>query len=352
MHHGGAEHMLVDLAVAHAKQGFEVAIIAPRGPLDRDWTSLGIHRFVVPSADRNPRRLTSMAWAVRRALSRWAPDLVHAHNVKATGLSLAGSWMRPSRVPLLTTFHGVPADQLEKATRILACSDIVAAVSEGLRDELVENGLDGGRVEVVNNGIRQMASLDAGRRAAYDREFGLHNGVVAAVGRLEPQKAHDRFLAAAAVVLEACPGTTFLIIGDGSLRADLERHAADLGIHHAVRFTGTRDDARSLTARADVLVFASRWEGLSMAALEALAVGTPVVSTDVSGMRELLATGAGRIVGDGDPRDLADAITALLLDGDRRRVMGAAGRRLISERFTFEAMQTAYADLYGRLLHA
>jgi glycosyltransferase involved in cell wall biosynthesis len=89
-----------------------------------------------------------------------------------------------------------------------------------------------------------------------------------------------------------------------------------------------------------------------MAALEALAVGTPVVSTDVSGMRELLATGAGRIVGDGDPRDLADAITALLLDGDRRRVMGAAGRRLISERFTFEAMQTAYADLYGRLLHA
>ena len=97
------------------------------------------------------------------------------------------------------------------------------------------------------------------------------------------------------------------------------------------------------------MVLSSDREGHSIAALEALAAGTPVVSTEVAGMRELLGTGAGLIVSSWQPRDLASGITALLADDARRLQMGAEGRRLVAERFSVSAMEGRYASLYARL---
>jgi glycosyltransferase involved in cell wall biosynthesis len=116
-----------------------------------------------------------------------------------------------------------------------------------------------------------------------------------------------------------------------------------------VRLLGERDDARALIDRADLVVFSSDREGHSIAALEALAAGTPVVSTDVSGMRELLDGGAGTIVDSWTPAALADAISALINDSERRRAMGDAGRRLVAERFSAERMRARYAEIYARL---
>jgi glycosyltransferase involved in cell wall biosynthesis len=349
MQHGGAERVLIDLARTHAREGLQVAIVAPPGPLDRDWAALGIDRVLFAAAERHPVDVVQAARAVRTALSAFRPDVVHAHNVKATALALMGTRVRAERTPVLATFHGVPARQMWASARILRFADTVAAVSDELRKAAVASGLPPERITVVHNGVAAIPVLEAARRVAYDRELELRGGVVAAVGRLAPQKAHDRFLAAAALVLEGRPETTFLIIGDGELRRDLERQAVALGIEHAVRFTGTRQDARALIARADLLVFSSNWEGLSIAALEALAAGTPVVSTDVAGMRELLDTGAGTIVPGRDPTDLAAAVTSLLGNGSRRRAMGIAGRRLVAERFSTAAMANRYAALYTSL---
>ena len=97
------------------------------------------------------------------------------------------------------------------------------------------------------------------------------------------------------------------------------------------------------------MVLSSDREGHSIAALEALAAGTPVVSTEVAGMRELLGTGAGLIVSSWQPRDLAGGITALLADDAHRLQMGAEGRRLVAKRFSVSAMEGRYASLYARL---
>ena len=348
--HGGAERVLVDLAVHHARQGIEVAIVAPPGALDRDWRALGIRRIEVPAAGRAPREVARTLGAVARAARRVAPDILHAHNVKATGFALGGALATGGAARVLTTLHGVAGAEMGRSAQILRCSALTVAVSEAVRREVVDHGLDERRVSVILNGVSPAEPLDEARRAANVAELSLRGPVVAAVGRLAPEKAYDRFLAAAALVLARRPEVTFLVVGDGMLRPQLERQSRDLGIAGSVRFAGLRDDARALIGLADLLVFSSEREGLSIAALEALAAGTPVVAPDVPGMHELLASGAGAVVPVAEPAALAEQITALVSDAEGRAAMGAVGRRLVEERFSARAMHAQYLEAYRRLL--
>jgi glycosyltransferase involved in cell wall biosynthesis len=199
---------------------------------------------------------------------------------------------------------------------------------------------------VIPNAVA-LARPDPGARAALDAELGLGDGpLVGIVGRLVAQKAHEQFLAAMADVVRAVPAAQALVVGDGPRRAELEALAAASGLGGHVTFTGARRDARALIERFDVLVFSSRWEGLSIAALEALAAGTPVVSTDVEGMRELLAGGAGSLVPLGSADALASAVVELLRSPELRAGMGAAGRELVARRYAPDAMRDAYLALY------
>jgi glycosyltransferase involved in cell wall biosynthesis len=349
MEYGGAERVVVDLASGQARRGLEIAIVAPPGMLDRAWHALGIDRLPTPRAMRNPVDLSRAERSIRAALREWTPDVVHAHNVKATALTLTGARMPGARTPVLTTLHGVARHQMWATAGILRFADLVAAVSEEVRGAVVSRGLQAERVEVVHNGVSAITALDDATHARYDRELRIRGSVVVTVGRLVPEKAHDRFLDAASIVLHSNPDTTFLIVGDGPLRRDLERRATELGIDSAVRFTGLREDARLLIERADLFVLSSNREGHSVAALEALAAGTPVVSTEVGGMRELLGTGAGRIVSSWEAQDLAAAITAVLRDEALRHKMGEEGCRLVAERFSTQAMEDRYAEIYDRL---
>jgi glycosyltransferase involved in cell wall biosynthesis len=111
--------------------------------------------------------------------------------------------------------------------------------------------------------------------------------------------------------------------------------------------TGPRADARLLIARSDVVAFSSDWEGLSLVALEALAAGAPIVSTDVPGTDEVLESGAGIAVPH-SASALADAIAGLLGDPARRREMGDAAQRLHRDRFSTERMVDQYLALYDR----
>jgi glycosyltransferase involved in cell wall biosynthesis len=349
MGYGGAERMLADLAAEQVRAGARVSIIAPPGALDRDWARAGVQRISIPEASRGPVDVARMSLAVATALRRAAPDVIHAHNVKATGVVLAAR-AAGRRVPVLTTMHGVAEADGERAARILRRGDLTAAVSDAVRDDVMARGLSGAQVCVVRNGIGSVETVDETRRAAYAAELGLGSKVVSAVGRLVAQKAHERVLEAAAIVRRTDPDVTFLIVGDGPRRAELQARAAELGVEDVVRFTGARDDARALIALSDLLVFSSDWEGLSIAALEALAAGTPVVTTDVAGMRELLSGGAGTIVPGTDPADLAAAISELLGNEPKRLEMARIGREKIAAEFSATVMREQYAAAYRRLL--
>ncbi len=352
---GGAERIVTMLASGLVKRGHEVALVAPRGERDVDLRDVPHVRLPLDDHGRAASGVIRATAQMSRAISRVKPDVVHAQNVKYAAIAHAAAVVaRPGRhIPVLATFHGVLPAEYRRSALLLRLVDHVACVSSAVLEQIVAAGLPSSRVSLVRNAVEIPPPIDPARRAELNRDLGLAGApVVAIVGRLVSQKAHDRFVIAAQLVAQAQPAVRFLIVGDGPRRAEIERQVDTLGLADRVIFTGRRSDAREIIARAQILVFSSNWEGLSIAALEALAAGTPVVSTDVEGMRELLAGGAGAIVPIDDGTSLGQRILALLNDKTELLAMGRTGSELVAREFSLEKMVDSYVNLYEQLIHS
>jgi len=349
---GGAERVVVQLARGLTERGHEVTVSGAGGPLEDEVAALDVERVVLPERGRSPIGAAAAVVRLAAALRRLSPEVVHGHNVKASVLAATGARIAsPRRRPrLIATFHGVAPGEYRAAARLLRAVDTVACVSAELLDELRAHQFPESRLRLVHNAIGTPAPLSPARRAKLDAELGLGDEpVVVAVGRLAEQKNHARLLEAAALLRARGVTARYLIAGDGPLRASLERQTIDVGLVDDVRFLGLRHDVGALLARADLLAFSSDWEGLSIAALEGLAAGTPIVTTPVEGMRALLGgERAGVIASDMSARGLADVIATLLSDPARRQQMGRAGRDLARASFSLDAMLDAYELLYSK----
>ena len=355
MQAGGAEGVVTMLAEGLASRGHTVGLAAPPGVRDEELRDVPHSRLPLDDHGRAALGAARTAYQLALSVRRFSPDLVHAQNVKSsvTARAAAAAARPAGRPPVLATFHGVLPVEYRRAARLLHAADHTACVSSDLRESIVAAGLGERRTSLVRNAITAAVPLTAAERAALDEELDLAGApVVAIVGRLVPQKAHERFVAAAARVAAELPATRFLVLGEGPRRAEIEGLLAAAGLSGKLTLTGVRPDARRVIARADLLVFSSEWEGLSIAALEALAAGTPVVSTDVQGMRELLVeSGAGANVPRDDGSALGARVLDLLRDEEGRRRMGVAAQRLIADEYSIETMVDAYEGLYERLSH-
>jgi glycosyltransferase involved in cell wall biosynthesis len=348
---GGAESVVIDLATDAAQRGDEVAVVAAPGPLDRRLDGVKLTRLPLPPQAGGIARTPRTMIALRSALRRFGPDLIHAHNPRVTASTRAAKVVGGGRrTPLLATYHAVAPEHSRMAARLLRGADLVTCASEPLLVELATAGVRSERLVAIRNGTAAAAPLDLQRSRELDDELELGQGpVVTAVGRLAPQKNHARFLAAVALAAPETPDARFLIVGDGPLRASLEARARELGLGGHLRFTGIRADARDVIARSDLLVLSSDWEGLPLVALEGMAAGVPLLSTAVSGIEDLTTAGAAEAV-EPDEVALAAGITRLLSDPDRRRAMGERARDLHAREFSVERMVEEYRRLYGELL--
>jgi glycosyltransferase involved in cell wall biosynthesis len=331
---GGAERVVIALAHALPARGHDVVVWGPAGGLEPELDGAPLERIVVSDRGRSPAGVAEGVASLATAVRRTRPHVVHAHNPRVAALAALGAaaGRGPRRPPVLATFHGVRHAEYRAAGVLLRGADLVTCVSEDLAAGLRDAGLS--RLRVVPNGVAAAPPPEAEALSRLDAELGLAGApVVLAVGRLVEQKNHARLLDAAAQVPEA----RFLIAGDGPLRGELEARAGA-----NVTLTGVRHDIPALLARADLVVFSSDWEGLPLVALEALAAGTPVLSTPVEGMRDLPVT---VVAADA----LAGGIRDLLADPGRRAELAAAGREHVAARFSPAAMLDAYEALYREL---
>jgi glycosyltransferase involved in cell wall biosynthesis len=331
---GGAEQLVIALAHGFMDRGHQVLVSGPAGPLDADLPA-GIERMTLPGRGRSPLGVAESALRLRAGMRRFRPDSVHASNVRVTVEAGAAARLAfgPRRPPVIATFQGIAAGEYRAAARLFRAADHVACVSEDLAAGMRAQGFPPARLSVIHNVARPPVApaQDLGARP-----------LVAAVGRLVPQKNHRRLLDAIALVPEA----HLLIVGDGPLRGEIEARVRELGLGDRVRLAGLRLDAPAIIAGADLLVFSSDWEGQAVAALEALAAGTPVVSTPAHGMTALLASGAGLVAPSMEAADLAACIREVLADPARRAAMGEAGRALVAERHALPVVLDAYERLY------
>jgi glycosyltransferase involved in cell wall biosynthesis len=184
-------------------------------------------------------------------------------------------------------------------------------------------------------------------------ELGL-TGVplVGLVANIRGSKGHDLFLDAARAVLAGQPTARFLVVGDGVGFDDVQRRTRALGLEPAVRMTGFRRDIPEVMAALDVLVLPSiRSEAASQVIPQALAVGTPVVASDVGGSGELIHDReTGRLVPSGDAHALAAAILDCLRDPDGARAMARRGQAIVRERHSLDAAMARTVAVYTQLL--
>jgi glycosyltransferase involved in cell wall biosynthesis len=348
---GGAERVALLLTQSLVEDDIPVALAAAPGFLDAQVPA-EVVRFHVPDRARSLGGTIRTTARMNRVLREFEPTLVHAHGAKAPGVVIGARRLLPreSRPPLLVTFHAVAPRDMPMAVRILARADHVVCVSHAQQDRLIAAGISASRTSVIYNAVSRTEPGGAPPPGVLDRELGLENApVVCLVGRLVEQKRPDRFVDLAAEIAGQDPDVRFLVVGDGPLRQATEARARQRDVQHIIHFAGERDDARPLIARSQAMVFTSEWEGLSVAALEALEAGVPVVATETDGMRELLASGAGVIVHDAAPAALARAVLDLLHDPERHARMARCGRELIARQFTPEAMLEAYRALFADL---
>jgi glycosyltransferase involved in cell wall biosynthesis len=227
------------------------------------------------------------------------------------------------------------------------------AVSESVKRAAVDDlRIPPDRITVVPRGRDpdRLGVPSAARRLATRRALGWASDdeVIVTVGRHEFQKGHRYLLEAAARLLPTRPRLRVIVAGRrGNASADVEALRRSLHLGDQVRLLGHRDDVPNLLAAADLFVFPSLYEGFGGALIEAMALGLPIVASDVPAIREVVEEGRNAVlVPRGDPHALAGAIGALLDRAEQREAFGRASRRRFEERFTLESVVPQMVELY------
>jgi glycosyltransferase involved in cell wall biosynthesis len=309
---GGVATYVSAAAADQAARGWSVAVAAPAGgPLPRELAARGV--ACLPwEATRSPGPATLRETRTLAAVvAGFAPDVVHLHSAKA---GLAGRLALRGRIPTVFQPHGWswlacdgPMASASAAWERLATRWTDALVCVGHDEAAQGEGVGIGGTRVIRNGVdlERFVPADVVGRAAARAKLGLPLGAPLAVcvGRLTRQKGQDVLLDAWPAVRRRCPDAVLALVGEGDLRPALERVAGP-----GVLFAGASADVRPWYAAADLVVLPSRWEGLPLIALEALASGRPVVGTEIPGLSEVLTPEVGALV----PPDDATALTAAL----------------------------------------
>ena len=225
------------------------------------------------------------------------------------------------------------------------CATRVVANSPAAAGYLATEGVPNSRVSVISNGLDVHAYAEPARRERVTR--------VITVANLRPEKSHETLIAAAALLARDCPDVRYVIVGDGARRAELAAVARTRGVDHIIDFLGHREDVPALLAAADVFVLPSRSEAFPNGAIEAMAAGLPVVASAVGGLLDLIESGrTGILVPPSDAEALAAALRSLHGSPAKARAIGAAARREVLSRYSFERMVRGFEDLYATELHA
>ncbi len=290
---------------------------------------------------------------LRASLKEHRPDVVHAHGFKADIYGYLAT--RGSGAILVSTCHTWYDNDLAVYLFgvldrfVLRRFDMTVAVSGEVAQQLRSSGVGESRIRIIGNGINVPQFACA--RPTLRQHLVASTAVVGLVGRLAPEKGIQYFLDAAAVVLRSSPEVSFVVVGDGPERRNLEEAVRSLGIENKVHFAGKLEDMAGVYASLDILVSSSLKEGLPMTILEALAAGRPVVATAVGAVPELvLHEQTGLLTPPADAGALASAILRLLDDGQLREKLAVQGQRLVQEQFSAEAMATQYLKVYDEVI--
>jgi glycosyltransferase involved in cell wall biosynthesis len=371
---GGAELAVIDVAEAVVRAGGRAIALAEPGRLSPRVTAVGGEMVAFPAATKNPARLLANASEIARMVRREGVDLIHARSRAPAWSALMAA--RRTGVPFVTTYHGA-YNETNAVKRlyngVMARGDVVIANSQFTARLIRERyGTPPDRIAVIHRGVDarvfEPARVAPARVAALRERWGLapDDVVVLQAARLTSWKGQRVLIdAAARLARDGAGGRAVVILaGDPQGRedyvAELRAQIARLGLEGKVRIVGHVEDVAAAYLAAGVTVIASTDpEAFGRTAIEAAAMGCPVIATDIGAPPETVlsepavAAGAatGWLVPPGDAAALAARIAvALALSPPERAAMGERARGHALAGFTVESLQRQTLMVYDRLL--
>ena len=293
------------------------------------------------------RRIGSIARKVKA-------DLICAH---LYGSAIYASALGAiSGIPVVSVFHGgadiAARDRFTgiKTAIIRRGSRRIVFVSDSLREELAGTlKIDPARSTIIPNGI-DTQTFRPGRDESIRQALNLPPDaiLVGAIGNIRPAKAYDNFLHAARALRQRSDRFHFVIAGqyDGALADELMRLRSELDLGNCVSFLGLRSDVATVLHNLDIFALSSKSEGFSIACVEAMACGVPVVATRCGGPEEILDSTCGVLVRPSDATELAEAIYRLAHEPDAARTMASAALKRAESEFSLARMLTRYEALF------
>lgn len=351
---GGLERVVQLLASGHAGAGHHVQVAAVLGPGEerhpfveglRD-AGLVVHALTLSGRAylEERRRVGALAGA-------FSPAVVHTHGYRPDVLDAPVA--RAAGAATVTTVHGFAGgDGKNRVYEWLQCRsfrrfDAVVAVSAPLVEHLAARGVPRARIHAIRNAWApgpRAAATPATRAEVGVPEGAFHVGWV---GRLSPEKGADVLVRALLQLTDLPVAVSF--VGDGAERARLEAMASRSGVAERIRWHGLVSDAERLYPTFDAFVLCSHTEGTPMVLFEAMHAGTPIVTTRVGGVPDVVADTAV-LVAPNDPAALAAAIRRVHDEPDDARARAAAASHRLRERFGREPWLRRYEQLYRSLL--
>jgi glycosyltransferase involved in cell wall biosynthesis len=295
---------------------------------------------------------------LRRLVRERQIDIVHSHEYKSDFLTRLLAKFEPV-IPLATVHGWSGCTRREKFfysvdKRLLRGFARLIAVSDQIRQTLVEAGVREDRIQTIPNAIdTEVFRRDAARIRPVRDALGLgrHDLVIGAVGRLEPEKRFDLLLQAFAQVRSRRPASRLFIVGEGEEKAHLEEAINRLGLADFCRLLGHRSDIVDLHHAFDLFVQSSDREGTPNAVLEAMAMETPIVATEVGGTAELIQDRVhGLLVPPRNPEALARAIEQTLDDSESTYRRRLAARQRVEQELSFAQRMQAVEAIYQQLM--
>lgn len=365
----GAEQSLVAMAPPLRARGvsMKVAYLYERDGLREQLEAAGAQAMSLG----DPGSLGAGVVALRRLIRTLGPDLVHTTLFDADLVGRIAA--RVTGVPVVSSLVNVHygpeqlANPRLRSSRVRAAQVLDAvtaracvrfhAITEHVADVMASRlRIRRGLIDVIPRGRdpELLGERTTARRMASRAALGVEadRPLLLAVARQEHQKGLDVLLEALPAVLATVPGAHLAIAGrDGGATPILRSAVRHLGLDEHVRFLGERPDVPDLLCAADVFVLPSRWEGLGGTLLEAMALGSPIVASDIPPVREIVADDrSATLVRPGEAVSLSHALIATLKDPDRAATLAARARERFLDSFTVDGVAGRMHEFYDRAL--
>jgi glycosyltransferase involved in cell wall biosynthesis len=347
---GGQNQALLTVLGLRAAGHRTVLVAHPAGELRRRARE---GPDVIPMAPRSELDLAA-AWRLTRIIKDVQPAIIHAHDPHGVAMAaLALAYQTSGPCPKLVASRRVDFPLKQNAFSRWKYRQVHAFIcaSDAIRHMLLDQGIPAAQAVTVHEGI-DLAHVDAAPAINVHEQFWLpHNApLIGNIGALVPHKGQRHLIDAAALVVREVPDARFLILGEGELKASLEKQIADLALTKHVLLAGFRPDVLSILKGFDLFVMPSITEGLGTSLLDAMACARPIVASRVGGIPEVVRHGeTGLLVPPKDPRDLAASIIRLLLDPPLAKRFADAGLARVREKFSVERMVDGTLAVYARL---